>query len=224
MGKLIVIEGLDGCGKATQAQQLAKRLEKLGHRVRLVDFPDYDHDSSALVKMYLSGAFGDQPGDVNAYAASSFYAVDRYASFRQFWKKDYDEGCIIVANRYTTANAVHQMSKLPMEQWSGFLDWLFDYEYNKLGLPEPSIVFQLSMPAEVSQQLLSSRYGGDESKKDIHERAQEYLDMCRDCSGYAALKQGWNVIQCAREGSLMSVEDIGEIIWDIVERSGVLRA
>jgi len=224
MGKLIVIKGLDGCGKATQAALLASRLNKLGHKVRMVDFPDYDHDSSALVRLYLSGAFGDRPDDVNAYAASSFYAVDRFASFRQFWKQDYDDGSIIVANRYTTANAVHQMSKLPREQWDGFLDWLFDYEYNKLGLPKPSIVIQLSLPLEVSQKLLSSRYSGDETKKDIHERAQEYLDMCRVCSGYAASRHEWDVIQCARNGELMSIEDIGEIVWQLVERSGILRA
>lgn len=218
MGKLIVIEGLDGCGKGTQSALLARRLEQLGKPVRMVDFPDYDHDSSALVKLYLSGAFGERPDDVNAYAASSFYAVDRYASFRQYWKNDYDNGSIIVANRYTTANAVHQMSKLDREQWNGFLDWLFDYEYNKLGLPDPSLVIQLSMPLEVSQKLLTSRYSGDDTKKDIHERASEYMTKCRECAEYAAARQGWNVIQCAKDGELMTVEEIGELVWQLVER------
>ena len=222
MGRLIVIEGLDGCGKATQASLLADRLEQTGHSVRRIEFPDYEHDSSALVKLYLSGAFGEQPGDVNAYAASSFYAVDRFASYRQFWKKDYDEGKIIIANRYTTANAPHQMSKLPPEQWDGFLDWLFDYEYSKLGLPEPSLVIQLSLPMEVSQQLLSNRYSGDESKKDIHERAADYLEKCRRCAEYAADRMGWSVVQCAGNGKLMSVEDIGELVWQLVERSGLI--
>ncbi len=222
MGKLIVIEGLDGCGKATQAGILADRLEQAGYPVRRIEFPDYDHDSSALVKLYLSGAFGDNPEDVNAYAASSFYAVDRFASYRQFWKKDYDDGRIIIANRYTTANAPHQMCKLPPEQWDSFLDWLFDYEYCKLGLPEPSLVIQLSLPNDVSQQLLSSRYSGDESKKDIHERASDYLEQCRVCAEYAAKRQGWNVVQCAVEGRLMSIEDIGNIVWQQVERSGII--
>lgn len=222
MGKLIVIEGLDGCGKATQAALLAERLEQSGRPVRRVDFPDYDHDSSALVKLYLNGAFGSQPGDVNAYAASSFYAVDRFASYRQFWKSDYDAGKIIIANRYTTANAPHQMCKLPREQWDDFLQWLFDYEYNKLGLPEPSLVIQLSLPTEVSRQLLSNRYSGDESKKDIHERAADYMENCRVCAEYAAARQGWQVIQCAREGKLMSIEDISQLVWQSVERSEIL--
>lgn len=222
MGRLIVIEGLDGCGKATQAALLADRLEREGYPVRRIEFPDYEHDSSALVKLYLSGAFGDQPEDVNAYAASSFYAVDRFASYRQFWKKDYDEGKIIIANRYTTANAPHQMCKLPPEEWDGFLDWLFEFEYGKLGLPEPSLVIQLSLPNEVSQRLLSSRYSGDESKKDIHERAAEYLEHCRECAEYAARRQGWSVIRCAQDGELMSVEEIGELVWRLVEGSEII--
>jgi len=221
MGKLIVIEGLDGCGKATQAALLSSRLEQMGKPVRVVDFPDYEHDSSALVKMYLAGDFGDKPDDVNAFAASSFYAVDRFASFRRYWKTDYDGGKVIVANRYTTANAVHQMSKLPPEEWDAFLDWLFDYEYVKLGLPEPSLVIQLSLPLEVSQQLLTSRYGGDDTRKDIHERAAEYMNQCRVCAEYAAARQGWNVIQCAQDGRLMTIEAIGEKIWQLVERLGI---
>ena len=218
MGRLIVIEGLDGCGKGTQSGLLAQRLKQQGRQVRMVDFPDYEHDSSALVRMYLAGDFGDRPGDVNAYAASSFYAVDRFASFRRYWKKDYDDGCTIVANRYTTANAVHQMSKLPPGQWDGFLEWLFDYEYKKLGLPEPSLVIQLSMPLDVSQKLLTSRYSGDDTKKDIHERAAEYMNKCRECAEYAAARQGWSVIQCARDGEPLSIESIAEQIWQLVER------
>ena len=128
MNKLIVIEGLDGSGKATQAKLLTSTLQEMGRTVRQVSFPDYESDSSALVKMYLAGEFGTSPSDVNAYAASSFYAVDRYASFKKDWEKDYAEG-IIVADRYTTSNAIHQCSKLPQEQWDGYLDWLFDFEY-----------------------------------------------------------------------------------------------
>lgn len=222
MGRLIVIEGLDGCGKATQAAQLAKRLESAGVPVRMVDFPDYEHESSALVKLYLSGSFGSRPEDVNAYAASSFYAVDRFASFRQYWKEDYDNGTVIVANRYTTANAPHQMCKLPAEKWDEFLDWLFEFEYVKLGLPEPSLVIQLSLPLDVSQRLLSSRYSGDETKKDIHERAADYLEQCSRCAEYAAARQGWEVVQCAENGELMSVEQIGDVIWRHVERYGLV--
>ena len=140
-GKLIVLEGLDGSGKGTQAKLLAKHLTVTDHLVREITFPDYDSDSSALVKMYLAGQFGDKPDDVNAYAASSFYAVDRYAGYKSDWGKFYEEGGILIADRYTTSNAVHQCSKLPPEQWDTFLQWLFDYEYHLLGLPAPDAVF-----------------------------------------------------------------------------------
>ena len=150
-GKLIVLEGLDGSGKGTQAKLLAKHLTMTDHLVREITFPDYDSDSSALVKMYLAGQFGDKPDDVNAYAASSFYAVDRYAGYKSDWGKFYEEGGILIADRYTTSNAVHQCSKLPPEQWDTFLQWLFDYEYHLLGLPAPDKVIYLQVDPAVSQ-------------------------------------------------------------------------
>ena len=140
-GRLLVIEGLDGSGKATQAKLLAAHLAEGGRRVMEITFPDYESDSSALVKMYLSGQFGDKPDDVNPYAASSFYAVDRYASYKTRWGSFYEAGGIVIADRYTTSNAVHQCSKLPPEQWDDFLRWAFDYEYRLLGLPAPDAVF-----------------------------------------------------------------------------------
>ena len=140
-GRLLVIEGLDGSGKATQAKLLASHLAESGRRVMEITFPDYESDSSALVKMYLSGQFGDKPDDVNPYAASSFYAVDRYASYKTKWGSFYEAGGIVIADRYTTSNAVHQCSKLPPEQWNDFLRWAFDYEYRLLGLPAPDAVF-----------------------------------------------------------------------------------
>ena len=139
-GRLLVIEGLDGSGKATQAKLLAAHLAESGRRVMEITFPDYESDSSALVKMYLSGQFGDKPDDVNPYAASSFYAVDRYASYKTKWGSFYEAGGIVIADRYTTSNAVHQCSKLPLEQWDDFLRWAFDYEYRLLGLPAPDAV------------------------------------------------------------------------------------
>lgn len=169
-GKLIVLEGLDGSGKGTQAKLLAKHLTVTGHLVREITFPDYDSDSSALVKMYLAGQFGDKPDDVNAYAASSFYAVDRYAGYKSDWGKFYEEGGILIADRYTTSNAVHQCSKLPPEQWDAFLQWLFDYEYHLLGLPAPDKVIYLQVDPAVSQRLMTARYHGDETRKDVHER------------------------------------------------------
>ena len=157
-GKLIVLEGLDGSGKGTQAKLLAKHLTVTDHLVREITFPDYDSDSSALVKMYLAGQFGDKPDDVNAYAASSFYAVDRYAGYKSDWGEFYEEGGILIADRYTTSNAVHQCSKLPPEQWDTFLQWLFDYEYHLLGLPAPDKVIYLQVDPAVSQRLMTARY------------------------------------------------------------------
>ena len=140
-GRLLVLEGLDGSGKATQAKLLAAHLAGSGRRVMEITFPDYESDSSALVKMYLSGQFGSRPDDVNPYAASSFYAVDRYASYKTKWGSFYEAGGIVIADRYTTSNAVHQCSKLPPDQWDGFLRWAFEYEYQLLGLPAPDAVF-----------------------------------------------------------------------------------
>lgn len=160
MGKLIVIEGLDGSGKGTQAALLVKNLEARGLAVRKVSFPDYASDSSALVKMYLSGQFGSDPSDVNAYAASTFYAVDRFASFKRDWGTFYGEGGIVVADRYTTSNAVHQCSKLPREQWDSYLRWLFDFEYRLMGIPAPDAVVYLSVEPAVSQSLMTGATRG----------------------------------------------------------------
>lgn len=189
---LIVIDGLDGSGKSTQLE----RIRGIVKDAEFISFPDYDRDSSALVKMYLNGEFSDTPDGVNAYAASSFYAVDRYASYKQVWEKEYLSGRLIIAARYASSNALHQMGKLPDEEWSSYLDWLEDYEYNKLGIPRPDAVILLDMPVEVSQKLLSSRYGGDEQKKDIHESNVSYLKRCREAALYAAEKCGWSVVSC----------------------------
>ena len=167
MAKLIVIEGLDGSGKATQTRLLKESLEGMGKEVRKLTFPDYDNPSSSLVRMYLDGVFGDKPDDVNAYAASAFYAVDRYASYRQFWEGDYRSGKIILADRYATSNAIYQLTKVENTQWDGFLGWIEDFEYNKLEIPQPDLVIYLDMPPDVSQKLMTLRYGGDESKKAV---------------------------------------------------------
>jgi len=217
-GKLIVIEGLDGSGKATQAKRLAAALQQRGERVREISFPNYDSDSSALVKMYLSGAFGTQPGDVNAYAASSFYAVDRYAGMKQDWGGFYDAGGILIADRYTTSNAVHQCCKLPREFWDKYLDWLFDYEYRLLGLPTPDLVVYLRLGIETSQRLMSERYHGDEKKKDIHESNTSYLNQAHLAADYCAGKYAWKTVECAENGSLRSIEEIGADVWNLLPR------
>ena len=194
MGKLIVIEGLDGSGKSTQLDLLIERLKGLNIDCRSVSFPDYESDSSALVRMYLAGKFGNKPDDVNPFAASVFYTVDRYASYKQNWGEYYDAGGVIIAGRYTTSNAVHQTSKLEKSEWETFLNWLYDFEYNKVRIPKPDKVIFLDMPVEVSQKLLSGRYKGDESKKDIHESDVNYLDNCRKAAVFTANFSGWTVV------------------------------
>lgn len=208
MGKLIVIEGLDGSGKATQSKLLAEQLCAEGRQCRRIRFPAYESNSSALVKMYLAGEFGDKPGDVNAYAASSFYAVDRFASYKQDWGSFYQSGGVLIADRYTTSNAVHQCSKLPRSQWDDYLAWLFDFEYHKLGIPTPDAVLFLDLPTAVSQQLMSERYHGDETRKDIHEKDLDYLSHSREAAYYCAEKLGWEKIDCTQNGELLSIDEI----------------
>ena len=216
MGKLIVIEGLDGSGKSTQLELLPKNLQKNNIDCRTVSFPAYDSDSSALIKMYLNGEFGTNPNDVNAFAASAFYAVDRFASFKTDWGKFYNDGGTVIAGRYVTSNAVHQTSKLPKEQWETFLNWLYDFEYNKIGIPTPDKVIFLDMPIEVSQKLLTGRYHGDEDKKDIHEKDKEYLARCRESAVFTARHSGWTIIPCAKDGEARSIEDIAKDVLDEV--------
>ena len=216
MGKLIVIEGLDGCGKSTQLELLPQNLLKNGIESRSVSFPDYDSNSSALVKMYLGGEFGKKPGDVNAYAASLFYAVDRFASYKTNWGEYYNQNGVIVSGRYTTSSAVHQTSKMDESEWKDFLDWLYDLEYNKVAIPKPDKVIFLDMPIEVSQKLLSGRYNGDEGKKDIHESDTEYLNKCRKAAMFTAEYSGWTIIPCAKDGEPRLIEDIAK---DVLEET-----
>lgn len=217
-GKLFVIEGLDGSGKATQAQRLYEFLEKEGIPVRKVSFPDYDSDSSALVKMYLNGQFGTDPDDVNAYAASTFYAVDRFASYKKDWGEFYDSGGVVVADRYTTSNAIHQCSKLPEEDWDEYLNWLFEFEYQKLGIPTPDMVIYLKVAPEVSQRLMTERYQGDESKKDIHESNLTYLKKSRAAASYCAARLGWMTVECCRGEAMRSIAEIHKEIMEIIKR------
>ena len=209
-GKLIVIEGLDGSGKATQARRLYETLLQQGIPVWKISFPDYASDSSALVKMYLAGEFGKDPSAVNAYAASTFFAVDRYASFKKDWGSFYLDGGIIIADRYTTSNAVHQCSKLPEEQWDSYLNWLFDFEYRLMGIPAPDSVVYLQVDPEVSQKLMTGRYQGDETKKDIHESNTAYLDRSQLAARHCARVLGWKTVHCVKDGKMRDIDDIGQ--------------
>lgn len=196
-GKLIVLEGLDGSGKSTQFERLDKLLADKGTVHKSISFPDYEQPSSALVKLYLGGEISKDPKDINAFAASSFYAVDRYVSFKKFWEEDYKNGSLVLAARYVTSNAIYQMVKLERSEWDRYLDWLCHYEYDLLELPRPDKVIFLDMPVEISQKLLSSRYQGDEAKKDIHEANVAFLRACRETALYSAEKLGWEVIPCS---------------------------
>lgn len=213
---LIVLEGLDGSGKSTQLPLLEKELRRRGP-VRKISFPDYDSPSSALVKMYLGGEFGGSPGDVNAYAAGTFYAVDRYSSFRKNWQDDYQKGITILAGRYTTSNLIYQMEKLPEELWDSYIAWTEDFEYDKLGLPRPDRVIFLDMPVEVGQKLLSKRYGGHEDRKDLHERDIRFLESCSRCARFAAGRLGWSMVDCSMDGEPLAVEEIHRRVVSALE-------
>lgn len=216
-GKFIVIEGLDGSGKATQTEILKKAFASKGKKVKKLTFPDYDNPSSALVKMYLDREFGENPDDVNAYAAAAFYTVDRIASYLKFWKEDYENGTVILADRYATSNIIYQMSKLPENQWDSYIDFQENFEYDKIKVPKPDMVIYLDVEPDVSQKLLSGRYSGDESKKDLHEKNVNFLLQCRKSALYAVEKLGWKKISCTENGEMRSVEDISRDILKIIE-------
>lgn len=218
-GKLIVIEGLDGSGKSTQEELLRSRLAECGLKINFIKLPNYDDPACELVKEYLAGRFGKKPGDVNAYAASAFFAVDRFASFNCYWKESYNNGEIFLADRYTTSNAYHQLTKTPKAEWDSYLEWLEDFEYCKMGIPKPDAVIYLDMPIEVSQKLMTGRYNGDESKKDIHEKDVEYLNNCREAASYACEKLGWKRIQCSEKGEPLPISVISDAVYEAVTKA-----
>ena len=213
MGKLIVIEGTDGSGKSTQFKQLVQRLEADNKPFRRLVFPRYSEESSALIRMYLGGAFGTKPSDVNAYAASAFYAVDRYASYKQDWGQWYEDGGLVISDRYTTSNAVHQTSKEPEEGQRAFLHWLYEFEYDKLGLPKPDLVIYLDVPTDYTEKMMRHREAETNTKADIHEKDMAYLATCRKTGRAAAEHYGWTVIRCVEEGAMRSMEDIHNEIY-----------
>lgn len=215
-GKLIVFEGTDGSGKATQSELLCRRLETEGRAFRKITFPRYGKPSAAMVEEYLHGNLGKHPGDVNAYAASLFYAMDRYASWKQDWGTFYEDGGLIVADRYTTSNAVHQASKLPEEERKAYLDWLFDLEYRLLGLPAPDMVVYLDMPTELTEKMMRKREAASGTQADIHEQDEAYLRRCRENANEVARLCGWTVIRCGRDGAPRTIEDIQGEVWEQV--------
>lgn len=206
--RLIAIDGLDASGKMTQTEMLKDLLAEKGIPYRYLSFPTYDEDYSAHVNMYLKGRFGNDPEAVNPFAASSFFGADRYCSYMLDWKKDYDGGAIILANRYTSANAVHQLSKLDESEYDSFLEWLTDYEYNKLGIPKPDAVVYLCVPPEVSQKMIQHRCDETGAEKDIHESNKKHLENSYRAALYSADKLGWIKIDCNDGDKMRSREDI----------------
>jgi dTMP kinase len=217
MGKLIVIEGTDGSGKSTQFRMLSEHLLRDGRNFKHIVFPRYDQDSSALIRMYLSGQFGNRPTDVNAYAASSFYGVDRFASYKMDWGTYYENGGVVLSDRYTTSNAVHQTSKEPEEKREAFLKWLYDFEYDKLGLPQPDLIIYLDVPTDFTEKLLRHREQDTNTKADIHEKDMQYLATCRQIGRAAANFYGWTVISCVKDGAMRTIEDIHQEIYSYVK-------
>lgn len=213
MGKLIVIEGTDGSGKSTQFKLLTERVAREGKKFQRLVFPQYQEESSALIRMYLGGEFGTKPSAVNAYAASAFYAVDRYASYKKVWGQWYENGGLVLSDRYTTSNAVHQASKEPEEKQAEFLKWLYEFEYDKLGLPTPDLVIYLDVPTDFTEKMMRSREAATNTHADIHEQDLQYLATCRRTGKAAAEFYNWTVINCVRDGAMRSIEDIHEEIY-----------
>lgn len=217
-GKLIIIEsGADGSGKATQTERMYDRLRRDGQRVKKVSFPNYDSDSSALVKMYLNGEFGENAEDVDAYVASTFFAVDRYASYKTDWKEFYESGGVVISDRYTTSNMIHQGAKMETrKEIDDYLDWLYDLEYKVYKIPKPDYVIYLDVHPDISEKLMAGRSNKIDGsmEKDIHERDKEHLLKSYQNSKYIAEKYGWEKIECTSDKEMRSIEDISEEIYE----------
>ena len=217
MGKLIVFEGTDGSGKSTQFRLLTERLAQEGVSFRQLRFPQYDEPSSALIRMYLDGEFGKNPADVNAYTASTFYAVDRYASYVRVWGEYYRAGGLVLSDRYTTSNAVHQAGKIPAGERASFLEWLYDLEYCKMGLPKPDLVLLLDLPIDLTMQLMRQREADSHTQADIHEQDADYLESCRRMALEAASFYHWTVIHADRDGAIRPVSEIAAEVYQLVQ-------
>lgn len=223
MGKLIIIEGIDGSGKQTQTNLIYNKLTLLLgiEKIKKLSFPNYESKSSEPVKMYLSGEFGKNVEDVNAYAASILYSVDRFASFKTEWENFYNGGGVIISDRYTTSNMIHQASKIRDDsEREKYLKWLIDLEWNKIAIPKPDLVLFLDVPFEVSQRLIEERKNkitGD-NKKDIHENNTEYLKNSYNIAKNLSEKYNWNVISCVENDKLKSIEDINNEIMNEIKK------
>ena len=215
-GKLIVLEGIDGSGKSAQYRRLCARMENDGIAYTHIVFPRYDKESSALIRMYLGGQFGSKPEDVNAYTAATFFAVDRFASYRSDWGPVYENGGLILSDRYTTSNAVHQGSKLPEAELPAFFDWLQDLEYGKMGLPRPDLVIYLDVDVELSLARMRRRQQKTHTSADIHEKDVDYLERCLRTARLAAAHYGWTSIPYLKDGKERDVDEKNREIYSIL--------
>jgi dTMP kinase len=219
MGKLIVIEGTDSSGKQTQTELLYEKYKKMGKKVMKITFPNYESPSSSPVKMYLNGDFGGVE-EANIHAVSTMYAVDRYASFKTIWEEFYNSGGIIISDRYTTSNMVHQASKFDnKDEKDNYLEWLVDLEYEKMGIPKPDVVVFLDMPTEMAFKLMEDRKNKitGEDKKDIHENNRDYMKKSHDNACYVANKYSWKEVMCVRDGELKTIDEIGREVLGVCE-------
>jgi len=216
LGKLIVFEGIDGSGKSTQFEMICKRFSDEEVNFKRLVFPRYSEPSSTLIKMYLNGEFGDNPDSVNAYAASSFYAVDRYASFAQDWREYYNNGGLILTDRYTTSNALHQGAKIDSGERELFFKWLYDYEFNKIGLPSPDLVIYMDITAEFAATRLKRRQSETGTNADIHENDMTYLKSCAHSGKHAASIFGWQSINCVENDGERDLNEIHSEIYSII--------
>lgn len=221
-GRLIVLEGIDGSGKSTQYRLLLERFRKENIEYHSTVFPRYGEDSSALIRMYLGGAFGDKPTDVNACAASSFYAVDRYAAFKQDWGRIYNAGGLILSDRYTTSNAVHQGSKVPEDELGDFFDWLYDFEYVRLGLPKPDLVIYLDVDLDTSLKRIHHREEKHHTQSDIHEKDTAYLRECLRTGRLAAAHYGWQIVPFTKDGVERDKQEKNDEVFDLIKKAGLV--
>ena len=221
MGILIAIDGVDASGKQTQTEKLFERLKDAGVNVRMISFPAYDKPSSVLVKEYLNGDYGKKAEDVNAYAASVLFAADRFSTFKKDWIEDYNNGVVIIADRYVSSNMIHQAGKISdIAEKDEFLDWVWDLEFKKFGLPEPEKTIFLDMPTEYGLKLMANRNNKitGQEQKDIHEDDREYMKKSYDNAFYVAKKFGWTTISCVKDGEIRTIEDIHEEIYHHVKQ------
>ena len=215
-GKLIVLEGIDGSGKSAQYRRLCQRMEQDKIDYNHIVFPRYEKESSALIRAYLSGAFGDSPSDVNAYTASTFFAVDRFASYKDDWGKIYESGGLVLSDRYTTSNAVHQGSKLPDDELDGYFAWLSDLEYSKMGLPRPDLVIYLEVDLATSLARMKHRQESTNTSADIHEKDTEYLARCLRTAEKAADFYGWRRVDFRKNGAERDVDEKNAEIYSLL--------